>query len=174
MLETKDLILKSGDPSDWVSLYENFWSQEAVFTYMFQKPCASPQAAQEKTAAYAGMHREVRTEFFIYSKETGHAIGVAGLKALSPGLYTITDIAMGPDYWHRGYGRQILLALTRLGFELGAEKVLFNCFLDNTASRNLALSCGYQYVRTEEAELKKRGQTVWLDYFEIRKAQPCA
>lgn len=169
MLETKDLILKPGDFSDWVSLYECFWSKEEVFTYMFQKPCASPETAQKKTAAYAGMHREVNTEFFIYSKETGNAIGLAGLKALSPGLFTITDIAMGPGFWHRGYGKQILATLTRLGFELGAEKVLFNCFQDNAASRNLALSCGYQYVGTEEAELKKNGETVWMDYFEITR-----
>lgn len=169
MTETIDLILKSGDPSDWVSLYEHFWSKKEVFTYMFQKPCTTPEAAQKKTAAYAGMHREVKTEFFIYSKKDGNAIGIAGIKALSPTLYTITDIAMGPAYWHHGYGKQILNALTRLGFELGAEKIRFNCFQNNAASRNLALSCGYRYTRTEEAVPKKNGQPVWMDYFEIKK-----
>lgn len=167
MQETKDLILKSGEPSDWASLYECFWSKAEAFTYLFQKPCPTPEAAQKKAAAYAAMHREVPTEFFVYEKGSGRAIGIAGLKVLSPDLYTITDIAMGPAFWHRGYGRQILLALTRLGFALGAEKILFNCFQENAASRNLALSCGYRYFKTEEAELKKNGETIWMDYFEI-------
>lgn len=166
MLETKDLILKSGSESDWESLYECLWSRPETFTWMFQKPSPSPEHAREKTAAWVSMHREVPTEFFIYLKETGKAIGIAGLKAYSPTLYTVTDIALGPNYWRRGYGKQILQALTQFGWELGAEQVLFNCFRENSASRSLALSCGYRYTKSEEAEIKKNGKTVWLDYFE--------
>lgn len=167
MLETNDLILRSGTDLDWESLYECFWSRPEAFDFLFQKASPTPEAARKKTASYVQMHREVPTEFFICLKETGKAIGIAGLKQMSDSLYTITDIAMGPDHWGKGYGKQILKALTALALELGAEQISFNCFRENAASRNLALSCGYRYVRTEEAELKKNGAAVLLDYFEL-------
>lgn len=170
MIETNDLTLHSGSPEDWEELYEALWSRKEAFAYMFQKASPSPEHARKKTAAYAEMHREISTEYFIYLKKTGRAIGIAGLKAYTPTLYTVTDIVVGPDYWHLGYGRQVLLSLTHAAWTLGAERVLFNCFRENDASRRLALACSYHYVRTVKAELKKNGETVWMDYFEINKA----
>lgn len=169
MIETENLILRSGSPEDWKSLYPLFWSKPEVFTYLFQKPCLTPESARKKTADYVQMHSQVPTEFFVYEKSTGDAIGISGIKAYSPTLYTVTDIALGPDYYHRGYGRQILQALTCLAMELGAERILYDCFQENLPSRRLVNACGYRYFKTEEAELKKDGKTVWLDYFEYVK-----
>lgn len=169
MLETENLILHSGSPNDWESLYTHFWSKPEVFTCLFQKPCLTPETARKKTAAYAQMHRQVPTEFFVYEKSTGDAIGLAGIKAYSPTLYTVTDIALGPDFCRRGYGRQILQALTQYALKLGAERILYNCFRENLPSQCLATACGYRHFKTEEAELKKDGETVWLDYYEYVK-----
>lgn len=166
MIETENLLLKSGSKEDWADLYEHFWSHDEAFAGLFQKPCQTPKAAQKKAAAYAAMHREVPTEFFVYEKSSGKAIGVAGLKPLEAALFTVTDIAIGPDFWGKGYGKQILLALTTLAADLGAHRVLYNCFQQNIPSRRLAQSCGYRYFKTEKAELTKNGENVLLDYFE--------
>lgn len=166
MLETRDLMLKSGDSSDWEDLYETFWSRAEVFAYLFQNPCQTPEAAERKTAAYAAMHREVPTEFFVYEKASQKAIGIAGLKRMAPGLFTVTDVAIGPDFWGRGYGTQILNALTKLAAVLDAERVLYHCFQQNTPSRCLALSCGFHYIKAEDAGLLKNGDPVQMDHFE--------
>lgn len=169
MIETKDLILRQGSAEDWQDLYCNLWSREEVFRYMFKKPCPSEEHAAARTAAYSVMHEEVKTEFFVCEKASGQAIGIAGIKELKPGKWTITDIAIGPHFQSKGYGKQIVTALLKLAFELGATEVAYDCFTQNAASKQLALSCGFVYSHSEEAELMKKGEKVILDYYIIRK-----
>lgn len=170
MIETDDLILRQGSADDWQDLYRNLWSREEVFRYLFSKPSPNEEAGKERTAAYAGMHREVETEFFVCEKVSGQAIGIAGIKELKPGCWTITDIAIGPDFQGKGYGKQIVRALLNLAFgECGAAEVAYACFSRNTASRRLALACGFVYARSRKAERKKNGETVILDSYIIKR-----
>ena len=127
------------------------------------------EAGIKRTALYAQMHTEVKTEFFVCEKVSGQAIGIAGIKELMPGKWTITDIAIGPDFQGQGYGKQIVTALLNLAYELGATEVAYDCFTQNRASKQLALSCGFTYSHSEEAELMKNGEKVILDYYEVRK-----
>ena len=170
MIETKDLILKQGSADDWQDLYRNLWSRGEVFRYMFTKPSPTEEHAMKKNAAYAEMHKEVKTEFFVYDKATKQAIGIAGLKEMKPSVYTVTDIALCPDFHGKGYGKQILMAFISLAFdELGATELHYDCFKQNEVSKRLALSCGFTYTHSEEAELTKDGEKVILDYYEVRK-----
>ena len=165
MLVTKDLILRQGSADDWQDLYRNLWSREEVFRYMFKNPCSSDEHAMARTGTYAVMHEEAKTEFFVYEKATGQAIGIAGIKELKPGKWTVTDVAIGTDFQGKGYGKQIVTALLKLAFELGANEVAYDCYTQNTASKQLALSCGFTYSDSEEAELMKDGEKVILDYY---------
>lgn len=168
MIKTKDLILKQGSADDWEELYRNLWSRGEVFHYMFAKPSPTKEHAREKTTAYAQMHKKAKTEFFVYDKVTKQAIGIAGLKEMKPSIYTVTDIALCPDFHGKGYGKQILNAFIALAFdELGAIELYYNCFRQNEASRRLALSCGFLYTHSEEAELTKDGKNVILDYYKV-------
>lgn len=170
MIETKDLILRQGSADDWQDLYRNLWSREEVFQYMFKNPCPSEEHATARTAAYAVMHEEVKTEFFVCEMASGQAIGIAGIKEPKPGYWTITDVAIGPDFHSKGYGKQIVNALLKLAFEEhSAIEVAYNCFSQNTVSKRLAISCGFTYSHSEDAELMKNGETVILDYYIIRK-----
>lgn len=126
--------------------------------------------AIKKTAAYAQMHKEVKTEFFVYDKVTRQAVGIAGLKEMQPSVYTVTDIALCPDFHGKRYGKQILNAFLSLAFdELGATELHYDCFKQNEVSKGLALSRGFAYTHSEEAELTKNGEKVILDYYEVRK-----
>lgn len=166
MIETKDLILRQGSADDWQDLYRNLWSREEVFRYLFSKPSSGEEAAKKKTAAYADMQKEVKTEFFVCEKASGQTIGIAGIKELKPGYWTITDIAIGTDFHGKGYGKQIVNALLKLAFEeYGAVGAVYNCFNQNTVSKQLALFCGFAFSHSEEAELLKNGEKVILDYF---------
>ena len=172
ILETEDLILKSGSVDDWKDLYHNLWSRPEVFRYLFSRPSDSEETAEKKTAAYAQMHREVLTEFFVYEKTTNRAIGIAGLKEMQPGIFTVTDIAIGPHFSGRGYGKQILKALTKLAFEqCGASGLHYDCFVENTASRRLAESCGFVYTHSQPAELQKNGVMVMLAYYRYQERE---
>lgn len=164
-IKTKDLILRQGSADDWQDLYSNLWSREEVFRYMFNKPSPDEEAGRKRAMLYAEMHKEVKTEFFVCEKTSGQAIGIAGVKELKPGKWTITDIAIGPDFQGKGYGKQIVTALLNLAFELGATEVAYGCFTQNTASKQLALSCGFTYSHSEEAELMKNSRKVLLDYY---------
>ena len=165
MIETKDLILRQGSADDWQDLYRNLWSREKVFRYMFKNPCPSEEHAAARTGAYVVMHEEVKTEFFICEKVSGQAIGIAGIKKLEHRKWTVTDIAIGPDFQGKGYGKQIVTALLNLAFEHGAIEVAYDCFKANIASKKLAMSCGFTYSHSEEAELMKNGEKVILDYY---------
>lgn len=164
-VNTKDLILRQGAADDWRDLYRNLWSHEEVFQYMFKNPCPSEEHAAARTGAYAVMHEEVKTEFFAIEKASRQAIGIAGIKELKPGKWTVTDIALGPHFQGKGYGKQIVTALLNLAYELGATEVAYDCFTQNAASKQLALSCGFTYSHSEEAELMKNGEKVILDYY---------
>ncbi len=168
-IEAKDLILRQGLADDWQDLYRNLWSREEVFRYMFSKPSPDEEAGRKRTTAYAQMHKEVKTEFFVCEKASGQAIGIAGIKELKPGCWTVTDIAIGPGFHGKGYGKQIVTALLNLAFEQGAAEVEYDCFTENAASKQLALSCGFIYSHSKEAELMKNGEKVILDYYSIHK-----
>ncbi len=166
MIETIDLILKQGSIEDWHDLYRNLWSRDEVFRYMFTKASPTEEHTRKKTAAYVEMHQEVKTEFFVYDKLTTQAIGIAGIKKIEPDIYTVTDIAICPDFSGKGYGKQILNALLSLAFdEFGANAVHYDCFTQNEVSKRLALSCGFSYTHSEEAELLKNGEKVILDFY---------
>ena len=169
MIETKDLILRQGSVGDWQDLYRNLWSREEVFRYLFSKPSRNEEAGRNRTALYAEMHKEVATEFFVCEKASGQAIGIAGIKEWQPRYWTVTDIAIGPDFQGKGYGNQIVRALLELPFKYGAVEVNYDCFTQNDTSKRLALSCGFTYSHSEEAELLKNGKKVILDHYEVRK-----
>ena len=115
------------------------------------------------------MHKEVKTEFFVCEKASGQAIGIAGIKELKPGYWTITDVAIGPDFHGKGYGKQIVNALLNLAFEEpGAIEVAYDCFTQNAVSKKLAFSCGFTCSHSEEAEIMKNGEKVILDYYKFR------
>lgn len=166
MLETEDLILRYGQDSDCDALYKNLWSQISVFRYLFSRPSSSPEAGKKKTEAYIEMHQQARAEFFVIYKSTMEPIGIAGIKQLSPEICTVTDIAIGPSFSRKGYGKQILSALTELAFSMpGIKELHYSCFSENNASKNLALSCGFAYSHSQEAELPKDGKSVILDHY---------
>lgn len=169
MIETADLLLRPGTPGDGPTLHANLWQHASVFQYLFSRPRPDEAAGIQRTAAYTGMHREVPTEFFVCEKASGQPIGIAGVKKLSSVRWTITDIALGPAFQGREYGRQIIRALAELAFSSGAQEVAYDCFRANEAIKHLALSCGFRHDHSALAELQKDGQPVTLDCYLLPK-----
>ena len=148
MIETKDLILDKAKQEDWLPMYKNVWSRPETFRYMVieNSPSeAEAQARMERTIAF----QQGRESYTVYLKSTREAIGCTGLAPLEGDTWEETGICIGPDFWGRGYGWQILQALISRAKELGAKEFVYSSWEDNQASRALAAKAGFKQYGAE-------------------------
>ena len=166
MLETKNLILRKAVLEDWRDMYRNIWSRPESAKYMVWKVTESEEdaiARMERTIAFQASHDYHWT---VVEKSSGQAIGWAGMEILTPGVWGETGIAIGPEFTGKGYGKQILNALTDYARDqLGATRFVACCNSENLVSKKLQLGCGFSYTHSEEV-IHPRDQIPYtLDYF---------
>lgn len=150
MMETRNLIIGKAKYEDWESMYRNVWSREETARYMAWQVTTSEEDARlrmQRTMEY----EETHDTWLVYEKVSGQAIGFAGVGEIRPHTFQETGIALGPEYVGRGYGKQILRMLVKYCTSLGGREFLYSTRAGNTASKALAMSCGfrYQYSRRE-------------------------
>ena len=165
MLETKDLILKKAVFEDWPDIYRNLWRHAESARYMLWSVTESEEAARDlmrRTLAYEQQHEYA---LFVYEKLSGKAIGFAGMRELEPGVWEESGVALGPDYVGRGYGGQILDALIRTAFSLGAREFRASCREQNERSHRLILSRGFRPAGEESCVDPRNGETYTLLHF---------
>ncbi|MCI8375727.1 MAG: GNAT family N-acetyltransferase, partial [Lachnospiraceae bacterium] len=117
-METEDLILGKAKYEDWRSIYHNVWSRPETAKYMVWKVTANEEEARERirrTIAWQGTH----DAWLVYKRDSGQAIGFAGIEETEPHIYHETGIALGPEYVGKGYGKQILCLLMEYCVSLG-------------------------------------------------------
>ena len=157
-LETKDVVLKKAEFTDWKAIYKNLWMHEESARYMLGTPTKTEEDA--KTRMFRTIEFEKKPEnkylFLVYLKETGEAIGFAGMREREPEIYEECGIALGPDFVRKGYGRQILNALTDEAKKAGAKKFYACNRVGNVASRELQLACGFQFESMSEEKTDPR------------------
>lgn len=147
-METKALILGKAKFEDWEMLYKNVWSRPEAARYMQWRVIDSEAAARErirKTIEYQKNH----DTYIVYEKRTGQAIGFAGIEQIAPDIYQDASIALGPEYTGKGYGKQILQLLLGYCSNLGGKEFFYSTRAGNTASKALAISCGFSYQYSE-------------------------
>ncbi len=172
MLETNDLYIRKAVFADWEDLYRNIWSQEESARYLLWNVTTSEEEAQQR------MYRTLEWQknhfaYTVYEKSSGQAIGFAGMEEIRPGIYEDTGIAIGPKFIRRGYGKQILTALTTYCFsQLQAAAFLCSCRSENHASKRMQLSCGFRYQHSEKRIDPRTKQEYILEFYELEA--PCA
>ena len=167
MLETKDLILKKAVFEDWPDIYRNLWRHAESARYMLWSVTESEEAARDRmrrTLAYEQLHEYA---LFVYEKLSGKAIGFAGMRELEPGVWEESGVALGPDYVGRGYGGQILDALTQRAFSLGAREFQASCREQNERSHRLILSRGFRPTGSELCVDDRNGEEYTLLRFRL-------
>ena len=167
MLETKDLILKKAVFEDWPDIYRNLWRHAESARYMLWSVTESEEAARDRmrrTLAYEQLHEYA---LFVYEKLSGKAIGFAGMRELEPGVWEESGVALGPDYVGRGYGGQILDALTQRAFSLGAREFQASCREQNERSHRLILSRGFRPTGSELCVDDRNGEEYTLLHFRL-------
>lgn len=171
MLETKELILKAAEFEDWQDLYKNIWSRPESAKYMLWKPTCSEEEAKARMERTLAWQKKNELAYTVYEKKSHKAIGFAGMTLIQEGVYEDTGIAVGPDFVGRGYGKQILQALTKQAFEeLHAVKFVCSCREKNIASRALQLSCDFAYTHSEDRTDPETGEAYVVEFYE-RKQQ---
>lgn len=148
MIETKDLILDKAKYDDWLPMYKNLWSRTESFQYMVIENSPGEREARsrmERTIAF----QQGRESYLVYLRSGGEAIGFTGIAPLEDDTWEETGIAIGPDFWGRGYGWQILQALISRAKELGAKEFLYSSWEEKLASRALAAKAGFKQYAEE-------------------------
>lgn len=163
-LETEDLILQKAKLSDWKDIYQNLWCHAESARYMLWKPAASEKEAIERMKRTVQFQKYHKYALFLYEKSSGQAIGFAGMKETEPGIIEDTGIAIGPNFTGRGYGTQVLVALTQEARRVGATKFIASCRTQNHASHELQVKCGFEFLRYEERVDPRNGQAYLLEF----------
>lgn len=167
MLETKDLLLNKARFEDWADLYHNVWSRPETARYMLWSVTTSEEAARARMERTLNFQRE-HEAYTVYQKDTGRAIGFAGMVEPEPGVWEDTGVAVGPEYVGRGYGRQILTALVERAFgELGGNTFIASCRGENAPSRGTILSCGFTFTHTEPRTDPRDGADYVLEFYRL-------
>ncbi len=165
-METRDLLLRKGVLQDAGAMYRNVWSRPEAARYMFWPLTLRPEDAQARMARTVAFQAE-HDVLTVCDRRTGEAVGWAGLQETSPGVWEETGICIGPDFWGRGWGRQILTLLLGLAAKLGGRVFWYSTRPENEASRALARSCGLTYVRTDRVRDPETGETRVLERWSV-------
>ncbi len=170
-METKDLLLKKARFEDWEDLYRNAWSREETARYMLWTVTRSEEEARtrmERTVRFQQEHEA----WTVYEKQSGKAIGWGGMLEVEEGVYEDCGVAVGPEFVGRGYGKQILAALTERAFEtLGAKAFIVSCRRENAPSRGMILACDFTFTHTEEREDPRSGEAYTLEFYRLEKGE---
>lgn len=161
MLKTKDLILDKAKFSDWCAMYVNVWSRPEAAKYMLWNLTTNEEDAKiriQKTIDFQKSH----DTYLVYEKNTGTAIGFAGVEEIEQNVCGEVGICLGPDYVGKGYGKQILLCLMKYCKEnYGAKVFVYSSREDNEASKGLARSFGFQLIG-KERKIDDRNQKPYI------------
>ena len=166
MPETKDLILCKAEPEDWKETWENVWSRPECARFMFWDVTAEEAAARDR------MERTVRFQsthdaWLIREKKSGKVIGFTGVFLEDDGAAAEQGVCLCPEYWRKGYGTQVLRALTEYAKnELGAARFLCRCRPENAASRRLIEKEGFRLMAEEQVNDHRDGTPCVLLRFE--------
>lgn len=165
MLETEALILDKAKFSDWKAMYCNVWSRPECARYMLWNVTESEDAARERMKRTIEYQKD-RDGYLVYEKASGSPIGFAGVRQASDGVWEETGICLGPEYQHKGYGKQILSCLMGYCRDcLHAQQFLYSTRAENLASCALARSLGFTFLIAEVRTDTRTGQTYTLELY---------
>ena len=167
MPTTQDLILRKARFTDWQAMYRNVWSRPESFCYMVLELTTTESAAQDRIRRTIEFQKD-RHAYFVCLKSTDEAIGFTGIAPLEGDVWEETGICLGPDFWGRGYGWQVLQSLLDLARELGAKTFVYSSWEENEASRALAAKAGFEQYDAERHTRARDGREYVL--LKFRKA----
>ncbi len=163
-METENIILGKAKYEDWKPMYRNVFSRPESAEFMLWKVTTDEDSAKERMRRTIAWQKE-HDAWLVYEKKSGQAIGFAGVKEIQAGVYEDTGIAIGPEYTGRGYGRQVLGLLLQYCTSLGGTEFYYSTRSGNSASKALALSCGFVFLHAEQKTDIRNGKSYILEVY---------
>ena len=147
-LEGRHIRLRKARETDYLSMLENVWGDEAVYRWMLYQPTLTEEDALDRCRRSIEFQKG-HYAWFVALKDTDEAIGLCAIREDEPGHWEESGICIGTKYQGKGYGKEIVALLLDLAFgKLGAADVRYGYFRDNEKSRKVAESFGFRYDRT--------------------------
>ena len=159
-IETARLCLRKSRMEDWRDLYEAVWSRPEAARHMFWSVTADEESARARMERTLAWERTHPFKYSVEEKASGRVIGWAGIEPLDAESWGETGIALGPEFWRRGYGREILETLCAFcRGELGAKRFVASAREKNLASRALIGRCGFVFDHGEARVDERNGES---------------
>ncbi|MBI4270629.1 MAG: GNAT family N-acetyltransferase [Candidatus Rokubacteria bacterium] len=151
-LRGEGVTLRAVVPAD-VPLLARWASDEEVTFFMFtgQRPLTEAQVAEDVQRAVAN---PANTVFTVVDRQSGHAIGTAGLYDAHPTARKAEFRVLLGDRrsWNRGYGTEVTELLTFYGFDrLNLNKVWLGVIAENAGAHRAYVKAGFR----EEGRLRE-------------------
>jgi len=148
-LETLRLRLRKARPDDLEAIWQNIWRDTAISRWMFWPPTDTLVGAKERLERTMAFQRENPYMYFVCLKETDEAIGFAGMREVTPGVYEEAGVCVAARYQCAGLGKEILGALLSLAFtEQNADAFIAAHIEGNEKSRAVIIHWGFQYTHS--------------------------
>ena len=157
-IETPRLLLRKSRREDWRDLYETIWSRPEAARYMFWSPTTDEAAARARMERTLAWEKTPPFKYSVEEKASGRVIGWAGAEELDAESWGETGVALGPAFWRRGYGREIVEALCAFCRDRGAKRFVAMAREENLASNALLRALGFRLEREEERVDERSGE----------------
>lgn len=130
--------------------HENFLSQPETAKYTLWRPTLNEIEAKEKLENWNKSVADKGVLWLIKEKQTGRIIGFVCVAETEKGVYDHLGIAIGKEFINKGYGSQTLTTLLDYIKRNDGKLVYYSHFKENDASKNLAIKCGFKFVRQDK------------------------
>ena len=158
-LRTKDLIFVSYQDKYAKECHENFLSQAETAKYMLWKTTNNEEEARAKLTAWSSNLRENDVFCLIQEAKSKRIVGFVSFWEIDAGVYGDIGIAIGLDFLKKGYGSQTLSLLIETIKQRKGKEIHYSHFLENEASRALALKFGFEFYKKEKRTRKHDNKT---------------
>ncbi len=163
-LETKNLILRKAKESDLDSIWNNIWIDEEIANNMLWEVTKTKELAIERLNRTINYQKD-NYAYFVCLKSKDEPIGFAGVTEIENGIYEDSGICISRKYQGRGYAKEVVDALKKLVFvSLKGNRFIYGCFKENEKSRNVCLSRGFIYFKSEKTIREWDNKELIVDY----------
>ena len=171
IIKTKDVVLRKIKISDIHDLYEYCKKPESS-RYSNWTPHESIKVTRD--FVYWLQARYIKKQCYTFCVEyDGKVIGTASYMNFDEN-YGTGEIGYGinSDYWHKGLGRQIVMALVGFAFDrLGIQRVYAKVMPQNIASSSLLKKCDFNYEGTARKSEYIKGKYIDVETYAILKEE---